>query len=68
MKKTVFIGIDVSKATFDATIYLPATAGKGSHRQFENKKSGFGQLITRIKEQHELKDCVFCMEATGIFS
>ncbi len=68
MKKTVFIGIDVSKATFDVTIYLSATAGKGEHRQFENKKSGFGQLLTWIKEHYELKDCVFCLEATGIFS
>jgi transposase len=67
MKKTVFIGIDVSKATFDVTIYLASSTGKGAHRQFENKKSGFGLMITWIKEQHELKECVFCLESTGIF-
>ena len=34
MKKTVFVGIDVSKATFDATLYHPASS-KQLHRQFE---------------------------------
>jgi transposase len=66
MKKTVFIGVDVSKATFDATIYQPATR-KQVHRQFENKQAGFQQLLNWIKQQHELQECVICLEATGLY-
>ncbi|MDO1451765.1 IS110 family transposase [Rhodocytophaga aerolata] len=66
MKKTVFVGIDISKATFDATLYQPAT-NKRVHRQFDNKPSGFRQLLTWIKQQADLNECVVCLEATGLY-
>lgn len=66
MKKSVFIGVDMSKSTFDATLYL-ATTGKRVHGKFDNSKSGFEQLLSRIKQQCELNGCIVCLEATGLY-
>lgn len=53
---TVFIGIDISKATFDVSI-----AGK-LHFKFENNINGFNALFDQLEAHHW---CV--MEATGSY-
>lgn len=66
MKKSVFIGVDMSKAIFDATLYLPSTHQR-VHRQFDNTTSGFKQLLAWIKQHADVKECVVCLEATGLY-
>ena len=65
MKFTNTIGIDVSKMTFDATIY----SGQ-FYRQFANSNKGFKQLL-KWAEKHtgdSLKTTLFCFEHTGLYS
>ena len=65
MKFTNTIGIDVSKMTFDATIY----SGQ-FYCQFTNSNKGFKQLL-KWAERHtdeSLKTTLFCFEHTGLYS
>jgi transposase len=65
MKFTNTIGIDVSKMTFDATIY----SGQ-FYCQFTNSNKGFKQLL-QWAENHtdeSLKTTLFCFEHTGLYS
>lgn len=55
--RTIFIGIDVSKDTFDAA--LPQEKGYQTH-QWENQSAGFESLLAHLPAQAH---CV--MEATG---
>jgi len=58
----IFVGIDMSKLTFDVAVLLD---GRYQSRQFENKTSGFSQLskwVTSFK-----KPAYLCLEATGIY-
>lgn len=67
MKKSVFIGIDVSKETFDAVVYFPSTEAI-QHQKFGNELKGFRQFARWVREIHSLKTCLFCMEDTGNYS
>lgn len=49
-----FIGIDISKQTFDTCF------SEGTHKVFDNKTSGFKNLLKEIDEDH-----VVVMEASG---
>lgn len=70
-KKELFIGIDVSKSTFDATIIPKGSLQTAHHKQFKNQKTGFKQLAKWIKSIYvdsEESHWVFCMEQTGVYS
>ncbi len=70
-KKMLFIGIDVSKLTFDATIILKGSLQTVHHKQFKNQKTGYKQLVKWIKSLYVNFDestWVFCMEQTGVYS
>jgi transposase len=59
----LFIGIDISKLTFDVAILVN---NKSHSKQFDNKKEGF---IALLKWVNKFKlPSFFCMEATGIYS
>lgn len=68
MKKAVFIGIDISKDSFDVVIFLPGSSEKPTHQKFANNSKGFNQLLKWITLQHALQDCLFCLEDTGNYS
>lgn len=70
-KKELFIGIDVSKSTFDAAIIPKGSINTVTHKQFKNQASGFNQLTKWIKSLYagyEELHWVFCMEQTGVYS
>jgi len=65
MKFKEFIGIDVSKLTFDFRIHSNQIAS-----EFDNKNSGFSKMIKLIKENVscEKDEILFALEHTGIYS
>ncbi|MEQ9442745.1 MAG: IS110 family transposase [Cyclobacteriaceae bacterium] len=67
MKKSVFIGVDVSKLTLDAAVFMPSS-NVLSHQQFDNNAKGYAKLLKWIKSMATLKDCLWCMEDTGSYS
>lgn len=58
-----YIGIDISKETFDAAVEV---GGSIKHHQFENSKPGFQALIHWILK-HQISNAHFVMEATGSY-
>lgn len=70
-KKELFIGIDVSKSTFDVAIIPKGSLQTVHHKQFPNTKTGFKQMtkwIISIFPEYEYYSWVFCMEQTGVYS
>jgi transposase len=63
--QTAHIGIDISKATFDAC--LLRSQGKPLHKAFDNNDNGFGKLLRWVRSQAAEAPLRFCMEATGVF-
>jgi len=61
----VTVGIDISKAKFDAAILF--SDNKVKTKKFENKLNGFSELIDWFKK-HKALDPHICLEATGIYS
>jgi len=69
--KELFIGIDVSKSTFDAAIIPKGSINNVNHKQFKNQTSGFKQLAKWVKSMYsnyEELHWVFCMEQTGVYA
>lgn len=58
-----YIGIDVSKKTFDVAVRDKDI--QVSHFIFENNKTG---IISFIKELKLSSECLICMEHTGIYT
>jgi len=61
----IIVGIDISKAKFDAALLFQNN--KVKTKKFENKMSGFVELIEWLKK-HEALDSHVCLEATGVYS
>ncbi len=60
-----FIGIDISKATFDVAILKKNTTASF---KFENNNKGIRAFITLLKNQKiTLNDTLICMEHTGVY-
>ena len=74
MKKDLFIGIDFSKKTFDATIFQAEGLDRTTepeHKSFDNNKSGYRQLHRWTKSLSggvEPDKWLFCGEDTGVYS
>ncbi len=67
MSFSCFIGIDVSKKTIDAAIYV--SAGEPLlHEQFENRPSGFKKLMSWLHRHYPKATRLFCLEHTGIYA
>jgi len=64
MKFQAFIGIDVSKETFDVSTNQGTISKK-----FSNSMKGYNQLrLWLLKESGPLEEALFCMEHTGMYS
>lgn len=60
-----YLGIDLSKAYFDATLQL--AEGRQVHQQFANDPRGFAQLDRWLRQQQGTEALHVCMEATNIY-
>jgi transposase len=64
-----FIGIDISKKTFDACLVTKADPRSSSHHVFSQCKEGFKEFSHWLKEQDvPCAETLFCMEHTGLYS
>jgi transposase len=64
MKLKEALGIDVSKRTIDAHIFI-----KKISAQFSNDKKGFNELLKWMKKHNiMLSELIICFEHTGIYS
>jgi transposase len=71
MKSSLFIGIDISKATLDVSILSPADRNTLWYEQFSNNAKGFTRLLRWVKQHSEgvpVENWRACMENTGIYS
>ena len=70
MNKNWFIGIDVSKKTLDASIFVAGEViNRFPHIQVRNDKQGFKDLLRWAKGQGvKTKDTLFGLEFTGYYS
>ena len=70
MKKLIhFIGIDVSKETFDLALIKDNDDSRVIQKVFSNNQAGFRELSKWLKQQKVVsEDTVFCVEHTGYYS
>ena len=67
MKFNHFVGIDVSKKTFDVAVRL--SKGKFVHEIFSNDTKGLKLFLKMLKENKVVfSDCLVCLEHTGIYT
>lgn len=65
MKTLYFLGIDISKRTFNAALTLD---GKNFHEALvENKTTEIQSFFQLLKKQFSLNQLIVCMEHTGIY-
>ena len=67
MKHTHYVGIDVSKETFDVAIRVDKDTYFNA--KYSNEKRGINLLLKSLK-RHKINsvDCLICMEHTGIYT
>ena len=70
MKKNLFfIGLDISKADFAASIYKTPKEPIVTKEAIPNERKGFEMLLLWLNDYHiDKKNCRICMEATGVYS
>jgi transposase len=71
MKSSLFVGVDISKATLDVSILSTTEKNTTYYQQFTNNKKGFGQLLKWMKQNSQgipMAAWKVCMENTGIYS
>lgn len=71
MKRSLFIGVDISKAMLDVSILSSTDMNTSHYHQFTNNSKGFTQLLKWIKQKSEgvpMAGWKVCMENTGIYS
>lgn len=67
MKFETFIGIDVSKKTFD--VVLRAATKPSQHTQYSNDEQGITALLKDLKQAKvKLTGSLICLEHTGIYT
>lgn len=68
--KKLFIGIDFSKKTFDASFFEKEKTGEVFYSRFENTKEGFRAFIKWVSTNTRLskEQWLFCGEHTGLYS
>lgn len=64
-----FVGIDISKKTFDAAKLSLSTPNVYVHQSFSQSNAGYKSFIEWLEEQDVVidKDVLICMEHTGIY-
>lgn len=71
MKCSLFIGVDISKATLDVSLLATTDTGTIHYQRFPNNKRSFPQLLRWIKQKSggiPPEHWKVCMENTGIYS
>ncbi len=70
MKKNLFfIGLDIAKADFAASIYQTPDKAIITKEAIPNDRKGFEMLLLWLYDHHiDKKNCRICMEATGVYS
>ncbi len=67
-----FIGIDMSKAWFDASLTIDGQIETMAHRRFDNTKAGFELFLKWIRAHFNKRKLnpsfLFCMEHTGVYT
>lgn len=67
-----FIGIDISKAWFDASLTIDGLLETMVHRRFDNNKTGFDLFLKWIRAHFNKRKLdatfLFCMEHTGVYT
>jgi hypothetical protein len=53
MKKVLFIGIDFSKKTFDATLMHHDRLEEMHHKAFDNTEAGYSEMLRWIKNKQK---------------
>jgi transposase len=70
MSYQFFIGMDISKHSFDVAIFAVDNSDNVSHKSFSNDENGFKELLVFLAEtstQFDISKSIFCMEATGLY-
>lgn len=68
MKNHWFIGVDISKKTFDGAIFSQDKSGKPLHARFGNTPSGYKDFKEWLTKQGaKLSEVFVCMEHTGVY-
>jgi transposase len=65
-----FVGIDISKTWFDATLITTDSSFMVIHQQFSQTMEGYDQMSSWL-QQHNVSmngETLFCMEYTGIYN
>src|SRR5271156_3133037 len=72
MKKTAlhFVGIDISKETFDAAMIVSSDKEDIRSAYFTQDNDGFKKFLTWVKQNagEGFANTVYCMEHTGIYN
>ena len=70
MKKSLFIGIDFSKKTFDVSVIHQNNLQAADYQKFENNREGCSALFKWVKSltKEPSKNWLFCGEHTGLYS
>jgi len=65
-----FVGVDISKLTFDVALLQVNKPDNITHRQFQQTVKGFTEMKEWLQDQGVLlnEDTLFCMEYTGIYN
>ena len=70
--KKIFIGIDVSKKTIDASVIIPSMTGDKPllqvYGKFDNRPSGFRKMVAMVHKASadiDTSEWAFCCETTG---
>ena len=67
-KFSKFVGIDISKKTFDAAIYSDVKGSRFAHEVFAQTEAGYTSFLSWLQDHDVvLQDALFCMEHTGIY-
>jgi transposase len=68
MKKTDFVGIDISKDYIDCALLSVDQRGSFKDKRFSNYFEGFDSMEVWLKKNGvTLNNCLFCMEHTGTY-
>ena len=68
MKRTWFIGIDISKKTLDVVIYDQQKRSTRKHFIITNDKKGFKEMLKALKKEGvKINEAFVCLEYCGIY-
>ena len=68
MKRSSFIGIDISKLTLDVCVYRPKHKEKKVFLKVQNTTKGFDSLFSELRKLNiSINDAYVCMEYCGVY-